>query len=213
MAARRSSTLAAASPVAQWAERHFELSRHGTTLRTEVNAGVAAFLATAYVLLVNGQILSSAGMLVNDAVIGTAVGSVVATLTAAVFGNLPVVLAPGMALNAYLAYGLINGPSGLDRAAALGCCFWTGIALAVLAIARVRDTLVSLIPSSVKRGSVIGMGLLISLIGMKSVSLVVHNPLTVVELGNIADTDVWLTLIGRSRCVLSIRIKHLSHPN
>jgi len=177
-------------------EGFFQLRKHGTDIATECNAGWAAFVATSYILLVNSQILSSAGLSANDAVIGTAVGSISATLVAGLLGNLPYVIAPAMGLNAYLAYGLVNGTIRLSLPNALACCLWASVALALLVLVGAHQALLNLIPSSVKCGSVIGTGLLIALIGMKSVALVVPNAQTLVELGDLGSVDIWLTLLG-----------------
>jgi AGZA family xanthine/uracil permease-like MFS transporter len=177
-------------------ERVFSLSKHGTTVKQEVSAGFTTFLTMSYILLVNPQLLSTAGIPRGDVVIGTAGASAIASLIQGLVGNLPFGLAPGTGLSAYLAYGLVKGSSGMSWEAALTCCWWAGIIMGVFAVTGISTILMGVIPSSVKMATVVGMGLLITLIGMQSIQLVVPSEDTLVQLGPMDNYNIWLASAG-----------------
>ena len=93
-------------------ERYFGLEAAGTTVTTEVRAGLVTFLTISYILFVNPQILSEAGMPANDVAVATALASAAATLAMGLWANYPFALAPGMGLNAYFTYGIVQGLGG-----------------------------------------------------------------------------------------------------
>jgi AGZA family xanthine/uracil permease-like MFS transporter len=177
-------------------ERVFSLSKHNTNVRQEVSAGFTTFLTMSYILLVNPQLLSTAGIPRGDVVIATAAGSAIASLVQGFVGNLPFGLAPGTGLSAYLAYGLVKGSSAMSWEAALTCCWWAGIIMGVFAVTGISTILMGIIPSSVKMATVVGMGLLITLIGMQSIKLVVPCEGTLVQLGDLTDYNIWLAFGG-----------------
>ena len=126
-------------------ERYFGLEAAGTTLTTEVRAGLVTFLTMSYILFVNPQILSEAGMPANDLVVATALASAAATLAMGLWANYPFALAPGMGLNAYFTYGIVQG-LGVAWQVALAAVFVEGILFLVLSVTGVRAALMHAIP-------------------------------------------------------------------
>ncbi|WP_205519872.1 NCS2 family permease [Pyxidicoccus caerfyrddinensis] len=148
-------------------ERWFHLQERGTTVATELRAGVTTFLTMAYILLVNPQILAEAGMPAEDVVFATAVGSAVATFIMGVYANFPFALAPGMGINAYFTYGIVKG-LGVDWRVALTAVFAEGLLFLVLSVGGVRTLLINAIPQSLKLATTTGIGLFLALIGLRT---------------------------------------------
>jgi adenine/guanine/hypoxanthine permease len=166
-------------------DRFFLLSQRGTTVGTEIRAGTASFFTLSYLLLVNPQILVQAGVNHDDAVFATAVSAAISCMVVGLLGNLPFGCAPGLGLSAYLAFGLVQ--AGLcDLSDALTACWWSGIIVICISVSGIANQLMKVVPHAIKLAIVVGMGLLIAMIGMVSVKLIVANPKTLVELG-----DVW----------------------
>lgn len=180
----------------QQLDNFFGLRERGTTVGTEVRAGTASFLTLSYLLLVNPQILAQAD--IPNALLATAVSSAIACWIVGIFGNLPVGMAPGLGLSAYLTYGLVGngGENALSAKEALGISWWSGIVVLIICLSGATNVLIHLVPSSIKHGIVVGMGLLIAMIGMVSVKMIVSNPKTLVELGDIGDLDLQLCCVG-----------------
>lgn len=174
---------------------YFEISKRGSNVQTEIRAGITSFLTIAYILLVNPQIMSQAGVPSSDIVVATALSSAIGTLLVGVVGNLPFGLAPGMGLSAYLVYGLVLG-NVLTVKEALTSCLVAGLLLGAFAVSGVSKLLMRLVPRSVKLAIVVGMGILVAMIGMVSVKLVVANDKTLVALGDLTDLPLLVALGG-----------------
>lgn len=175
-------------------EKLFHLQERRTTVRTEVIAGITTFLTAAYIVFVNPAILSDAGM---DRAALTTVTCLVAglsTLGVALWANAPLMMAPGMGLNAFFAYGLVLG-AGLPWQTALGVVFISGTIFLVLTLMGIRERIVRAIPSSLRLATSVGIGLFIAFIGMKNLGLIVKNDATLVALGSLSPT-VLLGLFG-----------------
>lgn len=183
------------SSLTNWLERTFSLQERDTNVATEVRAGLATFLTMCYILLVNPQLLSKLGISPTAVVVSTALSSATASFLAGYFGNLPLGLAPGVGLSAYLTYGLVMG-NGLSVQEAFTTCFVSGVILLVFSLTGVSQVIMKLIPRSVKLATIVGMGLQIALVGMTSVHLVVPNAQTIVGLGDLSDPHIWMSLAG-----------------
>lgn len=160
-----------------------DLKKKGTTMRTEIMAGVTTFLAMAYILAVNPSILSAAGMDAGSVFTATALSAAIATLVMGIIANLPFALAPGMGLNAFLAYTVVLG-MGYSWQFALAAVFIEGIIFILLTFFNVREAIVNSIPKCLKSAISVGIGLFIAFIGMQNAGIVVDGA-TLVELGNI----------------------------
>ncbi|MBZ0111397.1 MAG: NCS2 family permease [Thermoanaerobaculia bacterium] len=176
-------------------ESLFRLTSLGTTVGTEIRAGVVTFLTMAYILFVNAQILSDAGMPAESVVIATAIASAVATLAMGLLTNYPFALAPGMGLNAYFAYTVVGG-MGLSWQQALAAVFVAGLLFLALSFGGARTAVLEAIPKSLAIATSGGIGLFLAFIGLEKLGLVVDHPATLVTLGDLTSPSVLLGLVG-----------------
>ena len=176
-------------------ERLFALTSNQTTIRRELLGGFTTFLTMAYIVVVNTQILSQAGMPADGVVFATCVASAVATLVMGLYANYPIALAPGMSLNAYFTYTVCLGMHVPWRTA-LGAVFLSGVLFVFLTVTRVREQIVNGIPHGLKHATAGGIGMFIAFVGLRSAKLVVANPATFVSLGNFSDPQVQAACVG-----------------
>jgi adenine/guanine/hypoxanthine permease len=176
-------------------ETTFKLSENGTTVRTEIVAGLTTFLTMAYVMFVNPQILSAAGMDRGAVFVATCIASALGTLVMALYANYPLALAPGMGLNAYFTYGVVLGMH-YSWQVALGAVFISGVCFLVLSVTRLREAIVDAIPKSQKMAISAGIGLFLGIIALKEAGVVVANPDTYVTLGNLKNPATLLAILG-----------------
>src|ERR1700692_714317 len=127
--------------------RLFDLRGHGTTLRTEVVAGLTTFLTMAYIVVVNPAILGAAGMPVAGVAVATCLAAGFGSILMGLLSNYPLALAPGMGLNAYFTYTVVQG-MGLPWQTALGCVFVSAVAFLILTVAGVRQLIIRAVPRS-----------------------------------------------------------------
>lgn len=146
-------------------DRIFHLRENGTTVRTEILAGVTTFMTMAYILAVNPTIMSAAGMDKGAVLTATALASLIGTLCMAVFANYPFALAPGMGLNAFFAFTVVL-QMGYTWEMALAAVFVEGIIFIVLSLTNVREAIFNAIPMTLKKAVSAGIGLFIALIGL-----------------------------------------------
>jgi adenine/guanine/hypoxanthine permease len=184
------------SKIHQCLDGYFLLTERGTTIATEFRAGTASFLTLSYVLLVNPHIMNLAGVRHDDAVFATAVSSAISCIMVGLLGNLPFGLAPGLGLSAYLTFGLVQSEV-CTLSEALTASWWSGVFVLVISLTGLAGLLMRTVPHSIKLAIVVGMGLLIAMIGMVSIGLIVANPKTLVELGDVfGSVDIQLSLVG-----------------
>ena len=155
-------------------EKFFKLKERKTTVKTEVMAGITTFLTMAYILAVNPGILSDAGMDFSKVFAATAIASAIATLVMALVANLPFALAPGMGLNAFLAYTVVLG-MGYSWQFALTAVFVEGIIFLILTAVNIREAIVNSIPANLKKAIGVGIGLFIAFIGMQNAGIIVDG--------------------------------------
>lgn len=155
-------------------ERIFKLRENGTTVRTEVVAGITTFMTMAYILAVNPSILSEAGMDANAVLIATCLASFIGTMCMALMANMPFALSAGMGLNAYLAYTVVLG-QGLSWQIALFAVFVEGIIFIIMSLTNVREAIFNSIPLTLKQGVSVGIGLFIAFIGLQNAGLCVDS--------------------------------------
>lgn len=198
-------------------DKYFALSARKTDVKTEIMAGITTFMTMAYILFVNPSILGSAGMDKDAVLLATALGAGLVTIMMGVFVNYPIALAPGMGLNAFYAFTVVIG-MGVSWQIALGAVFISGIIFIILTVTQVRQLLVEGMPASLKNAITVGIGLFITIIGLKlsglmSIRLSLIPPTlekivaakgngtplsfeTIIEMGKLADKDVLLTVFG-----------------
>jgi AGZA family xanthine/uracil permease-like MFS transporter len=176
-------------------ERIFKLSEHKTDVRTEVFAGLTTFMTMAYIIFVNPDLLSIAGMDFGAVLVATCISASIASITMGLMANYPFALAPGMGLNAFFTFGVVLG-FGLSWQAALAAVFISGIIFILLTVTKAREAIINSIPMSLKLAVGTGIGLFIALIGFKNAGIVVSYPATLVALGNFKDPLVLLSAFG-----------------
>ena len=176
-------------------ERHFRLRERGTTTRTEVLAGFTTFLTMAYIVLVNPAILGQAGMPVASVAAATCFAAAFASILMGLVANTPLALAPGMGLNAYFSFTVVQ-QMGVPWPIALGCVFISGVAFLILTLTGVRQLIVAVIPQHLFAAVAGGIGLFIGFIGLKDAGIVVANPATFVGLGSVTQPGPALALFG-----------------
>lgn len=165
-------------------EKFFKLSERKTNVRTEIIAGIATFLTMSYVIVVNPQILSNAGMDFNGVLFATVLVSAISSILMGLVANLPYALAPGMGINAFFTFSLVLG-KGLSWQTALGAVFISGIIFIILSFLNVRTVIVKAVPKSLRLAVAGGIGLFLTFIGLQSVGFIVDNPATLVGFGGL----------------------------
>jgi len=175
-------------------EKLFKLKEHGTSVRTEVIAGITTFLAMAYILAVNPGMLSAAGMPAGSVFTATALSAGIATLVMAFTANLPVALAPGMGLNAFFTYTVVLG-MGYSWQLALTAVFLEGILFIVLSFFNIREMIIDAIPESLKKAISVGIGFFIALIGLANAGLVSSETGTIIGFVNLRGAPL-VAMIG-----------------
>ena len=178
-------------------EKLFRVKQAGTSVRTELLAGLATFLTMAYITIVNPLTLSTegTGMAFGPVFTATIIAAVVGTLIMGLWANWPVALAPGMGLNAYFTYTVILG-DGFSYQQALAAVLVSGIVFLVLSVTPARRYIINSIPKSMKLGVGAGIGLFLAIIGFQNAGIIVDNPATLVGLGDIASSPVLLAGLG-----------------
>ncbi len=166
-----------------------------TTRRTEVLAGISTFLATMYIIVVNPTILSQAGLPFSGVLTATVLLAFFCSLMMGLYARNPIVVAPGMGLNAFFTFTAVKG-MGLAPEVALGAVFWAGIIFLALSIFNIRSALVRVIPQPLRYAVSAGIGLFITLIGFENAHFIVGNPSTLVGAARISDPVVLTFVIG-----------------
>ena len=165
-----------------------------TDVKRELLAGLTTFLTMSYILIVNPAILSDAGIPKEGVIFATAVASAVATYTMGIYAGLPFALAPGMGLNAYFAY-TVCGQMGINWRTALTAVFIEGVLFLIMAIFGARRAIFKSMPASLAYGISGGIGLFITLIGLKNSGLITYSKETLVKLGDITSPQAAITLV------------------
>ena len=162
-------------------EKLFKLQERGTDVKTEIMAGITTFMAMAYILAVNPQLLSASGMDSAAIFAATAIASALASFCMAFMANLPFVLSAGMGLNAYFSYTVVLG-MGYSWHWALAAIFAEGIIFIILSITNVREAIFNSIPANLKAAVSVGIGLFIAFIGFQNAKIVQADPSTLVKM-------------------------------
>ena len=195
-------------------DKYFEYKKHKTSFKTEVIAGITTFLTMAYIMFLNPFILSGEfagpdkGFFDFGAVYtATILATALACFIMAFYGKTwPIGLAPGMGINAFVAFGVCAG-MGYTPQEALGAVLVAGVLFLIISLTPIRAWLINSIPKSLKLGIGAGIGLFLAIIGLQIMEVVVDNPVTLVQLGNLSDP---LVLLG---CATFIAIIVLEKMN
>ncbi len=183
-------------------EKFFHLKENHTDAKTEVMAGITTFMTMAYILAVNPNILSAAGMDAKAVLIATSLAAFVGTMLMAFLANYPFALAPGMGLNAYFAYTVVLS-MGYSWQMALLAVFVEGIVFIVLSLTNVREAIFNAIPLTLKSAVSVGIGLFVAFVGLQNAKLIVNSDSTLLtyqhfkgETFHSVGIGALLTLIG-----------------
>lgn len=189
-------------------EKIFKLKENRTTVKTEIVAGITTFMTMAYILAVNPNILSAAGMDGGAVFVATAISAAAATLVMAFVANLPFALAPGMGLNAFFAFTVVLA-MGHPWQFALTAVFIEGLIFILLTAFNVRELIIDSIPAGMKKAISVGIGLFIAFIGLKSAGIVASNEATFVTLGNVKSATAAVAIAGIliTAILLAFRVK------
>ena len=173
----------------------FGLREAGTTVRTEVLAGLTTWLAMVYIVAVNPSILATTGMDQGALFVATCLGAGIASIVMGLYANLPLALAPGMGLNAYFAFVVVGGMH-IPWQVALGAVFVSGVLFLIVSLLRLREWLINSIPLSLKLGIGAGIGFFLALIGLEHMGVVAASPATYVTLGHLGNPATLLACAG-----------------
>lgn len=177
-------------------KKFFKIEERGSSVVKELLAGVTIFLAMAYILPVNSIMLAATGLPVGGVFLATALSAAIATLIMGLLANLPVALAPGMGLNAFFTYTLVNFGLGYTPEAALAAVLVSGVLFLIISLTGLRKTVINAIPQGLKLSVGAGIGFFIAFIGLKNAGVIVGDVNTFVTLGNLAHPTVLLALFG-----------------
>ena len=176
-------------------EKLFKLKEHNTTVKTEIIAGITTFFAMAYIIFVNPNFLSQAGMDFNAVMMATCLAAALGTILTAFMANVPFAQAPGMGLNAFFTYSVCMG-MGYTWQNALAIVMLSGLIFFAISVSPLRSKIIAAIPASLKSAISAGIGLFIALIGMFNVGIVRTTQAGLVELGSITGGTALVALIG-----------------
>ncbi|OHB56604.1 MAG: guanine permease [Planctomycetes bacterium RBG_13_44_8b] len=172
----------------------FKLRARNTSTQNEIVAGTTTFLTMAYIIFVNPDILANAGMDKTALIAVTCLITAIATIATGLFANAPIAMAPGMGLNAFFAYTLVITEQ-ISWQTALGVVFLSGLLFLILTLAGLRRKLVEAFPASLISAISVGIGLFITFIGLKNLGIIIDNPVTLVQAGNL-NLTIMLGLAG-----------------
>lgn len=176
-------------------ERFFKLKSHETTPKQELIAGLTTFVTMAYIILVNPQIMSAAGMDPGASFVGTCIAAALACFAMGLYANWPVGLAPGMGLNAFFTFTVVI-ELGYSWEIALGAVFLAGILFVIMSITPLRRWMLDSIPMNLRVAMGSGVGLFVGFIGLKSGGLIVDNDANFLSLGDFSKTETLLAGLG-----------------
>lgn len=171
------------------------MSLNAASRRTEMLAGVSTFMATMYIIVVNPAILSQSGLPFSGVLTATVLLSFFCSLMMGLYARNPLVVAPGMGLNAFFTFTAVKS-MGVRPEVALGAVFWAGVLFLILSVTNVRSALVRAIPKPLRYAISAGIGLFITLIGFENAHFIVANPATLISIANLNDPIILTFLFG-----------------
>ena len=178
-------------------EGFFKFGERGTSLQTELMAGLTTFLTMAYIIFVNPGILSAAGVPFEGAVTATALGAAIMCIAMGLIANRPLALASGMGLNAVVTFSIIGfQQANVPWQVGMSVIFVEGLIILALVLTGAREAMMNAIPLNLKRAIGVGIGLFITVIGLVEGGIIRPDANTVVALGDFSKPYVWVTFIG-----------------
>lgn len=182
-------------------DRFFKIAERGSSVRTEIVGGLTTFLAMAYIVAVNPAILAAAGVPFAAGLTATCIASALATFAMGIFANRPIALASGMGINAVVAYGMC-GSLGIDWRVAMAVVMLEGVVILGLVLGGLRKAIMDAIPLDLRQAIGIGIGLLVTFIGLKGAGLVLPDDSTLVTLGSLTEPTAVIALASIAIAVI-----------
>ncbi|OAS86649.1 MULTISPECIES: NCS2 family permease [Metabacillus] len=174
--------------------KFFQLKDNKTTIKNEILAGTVSFFTIVYIVVVNAAILSDAGIPLEAGIIATVLTSFAGCFIMGFYGNTPIILVPGMGVNALFTYTIVLG-MGLSWQEGLAVVFVSGLLFTVIAFTKLASIISESIPHSLKEAITVGIGLFLTFIGLQKGGIIILNKETYVSLGDFSDPAVILTLV------------------
>ena len=174
---------------------YFNFDEKNTTLKTEIIGGITTFLTMAYALFLIPSVLSETGMNQQSVFVATGLAAVIGTLIMGIYAKFPMVLAPGVGLNAFFAYSVCLGMN-IPWQTAIAGVMASGIIFLIISITGLREIIIKAIPQNLKFAVSAGIGLFIAFVGFKNAGIIVKSDATFVQLGNLTDPNVLLAVFG-----------------
>ncbi|WP_078382142.1 NCS2 family permease [Sutcliffiella halmapala] len=179
----------------QWIKSTFDLPGHETTLKREFMAGMISFFTIVYIIAVNGTILAEAGIPIEAGIIATILTCVVGCWLMGFWANAPIILVPGMGINAMFTYTLVHS-MGLTWQEALGVVVVSGVIVTIISFTKLSQLLLEAIPNSLKHAITVGLGLFLTLIGLEKGGLVTKGENSLLALGDVSSPYVIATILS-----------------
>ncbi len=176
-------------------ERFFKLQQHGTTIGKEFSAGFISYITVIYIIIVNATILAVAGIPMEAGIIATILTSFIGCVVIGLWGNTPILLIPGMGLNAMFTYTIVQS-GGFTWQEALAMVFVAGLIFVVIAFTPLAKVITTSIPASLKEAITIGIGILLILIGFDNAGIITSSEHTLLAIGDLSSPTVIITFIG-----------------
>ncbi len=176
-------------------ESLFKIKESGSTVHTEIMAGITTFMTMGYIIFVNPNIMTNAGMPFDAVMVATCLASAFATLLMAFLANYPIGLSTGMGLNAFFAFSVVLTMK-ISWQVALAAIFVEGIIFILLTLTKIRETIVNSIPKTLKIAIASGIGFFIALIGFAGCGIVVANPATILSVGDLTSKPALVAMFG-----------------
>lgn len=176
-------------------DRFFELQQHGTSVSKEFSAGFISYITSVYIIIVNATILAAAGIPLEAGIIATIVTSFLGCIIVGLWSNTPLLLIPGMGLNAMFTFTIVQS-GGFTWQEALALVFVTGLIFVGIAFTPMAKVITSSIPNSLKEAITIGIGILLILIGFDNAGIITNSDHTLLAIGDLSSPSVITTFIG-----------------
>lgn len=173
----------------------FGIKERGSNFKTEILAGLSTFLSLSYIFVVNPAILSVMGLSTSAIFFATVIGSVVATLFMGLWARLPFAVAPGLEMNAYVAY-VVVGLLGFSWQGALGAVFWSGVLTVLLSYTSLRVNIIKAIPDKLKSGLAASVGIFLILIALKVSGIIAYEGIQIKGFGLLGSKEAIVFYVG-----------------
>ena len=189
-------------------DKYFKISKRGSSIKTEIYAGVVNFLAMSYIMACNPTILSKSGIPIQYASSATCMATMIATLIVGILGNVPVGCAPGIGLSAYFSYSVMREVND-DYNLGLFMIFISGLIVFILTLLKITPLIIDNIPRFMKLSTIVGIGLFLSLVGLTSANIIISpsDGSSILALGDLGDWRIWLFFLN----LFMITILEMNH--